>query len=376
MSERLLVSTLQASRIAPVLNICPTDDRFYQWLSEAENLMLNQGRFFGSVVEAQFCVGADNCITWPRQVQAVEQVAINGQPLDSFNGWYGFTRLLANLRPCTGCSTGSNGSGAGFGPGYGCSHLQHRLKEGTVASFATTLGENKVLRTYPSGASDVGKKMIYQGRDSNGIWVRTEIDGVVQDGEEVTLALPFVDTVTVWGPGSPVAVVKEVTDRRVLLYSYDTDTTEERALGDYEAGETRPSYRQSHVPGLACVRNCGCSTTSDAERRTTVSALVSLQHVPLTSPGDWLVLQNLSAYKAAMIAVKAWEEGDEAKGNFHFYGTQAGARNGRGVTRVVNRGGAIPLLQAELRKNTSDRTSAYVYIDETWKFPRQMAGFR
>ncbi|PTG43332.1 hypothetical protein BUY09_11605 [Staphylococcus chromogenes] len=102
---------------------------------------------------------------------------------------------------------------------------------------------------------------------------------------------------------------------------------------------------------------------------------MSLQHVELRAPGDWLVLQNLSAYKAAMMAVKAWEEGDAAKGDFYFYGTSGPSSNGRGVLRVVNRGGAIPLLNAELRKMTSDRTAAYVYVDETEKYPRTMAGF-
>jgi len=251
------------------------------------------------------------------------------------------------------------------------------MKAGTVASFATTRGANKVIRTYPTNSADVGKKIIYQGNDSNGIWVRTLIDGVMSDGEQVTLALPFVDTVTVWGPGAPVAVQKEVTVQRVLVYEYDTVLTTERALADYQPGETRPTYRQSYIQGARF--NQGCCNRADSEdtdRRTTLTALVSLQHVELRSPSDWLVLQNLDAYESAMMAVKAREERDYAGFEFLFYGTSASPKNGRGVNRVVNRGGAIPLLQSEQRKMSGDRTAIYLYVDETQRFPATMLGFR
>lgn len=373
MSQRLRVANLQASRIPASLNICPEDERFYQWLNEAENLMLGQGRWWGSVQEAQFCV-LDGCITWPRQVATVERIAVCGQPIPMENGWYGYTRLVANLRPCPDCGTCSS-SGARQ---CACGHYQGRMREDTVASFATTIGANKVIRSYAMSPADAGKTIIYQGRDANGVWVRSTIDGTVQDGEQVTLNLPFVDTVTVWGPGSPTAVVKEVTTNRVLVYEYDTVTALERQLAEYEAGETEPSYRVTYIPGLVGAGGCSCGSgcVGGDTTRKTVTALVSLQHVDVSAPSDWLVLQNLSAYKAAMMAVKAWEEGDAARGDFYFYGTQAGGRNARGVTRVVNRGGAIPLLQAELRKMTGDRTNAFVTLDESNTFPRHMAGFR
>lgn len=365
MSQKLLFSDLQNSRIPTSLNICPDDERMYAWYNEADNLLLNQGRWIGSVVEAQFCLD-NGCVVWPRQVAAIEQIMVCGKPIPIQNAWYAYTRQIAQLHECPGCH--------GFNRGHsnGCGHLQMRMKETPACSFATTLGANKLIRSYPGSGADIGKKIIYQGKDINGIWVRTLIDGVMQDGEQVMLSLPFVDTVTTWGPGSPQAVVKEVTTARVLVYEYDTVTTQELALAEYEPGETRPSYKVSYIPGLRA-NGCHCTTTNAP---TTVTALVSLQHIDVTSPGDWLILQNLSAYKAAMIAVKAWEEGDAAKGNFYFYGTESAPKNGRGGLRVVNRGGAIPLLQAELRKQTGDRVNAMIYTDEVEKFPRTMLGFR
>ncbi len=382
MSVRLTVSDLQASRISAALNVCPDDERFYQWLNEAENLMLGQGRWWGSIAEARFCV-RDCMLTWPREVANVEQINVCGQNVDTQGGWYNFVRFL----PVTMCGASPTWAGVnanvssgrcGTGSGAYCTPglAQHVMRDGTAASFATTRGANKVIRTYPTHLADVGKTIIYQGRDSNGIWVRTVYDGDMRDGEKVTLALPFVDTATTWGPGAPVATSKDVTAMRVLVYEYDTVTTLERALADYQAGETRPTYRVSRLPGLGA-RGCCASSTDDTDAaRITVTALVSLQHVELRAPGDWLVLQNLSAYKAAMMAVKAWEEGDAARGDFYFYGTAGPSSNGRGVLRVVNRGGALPLLKAEQRKMTGDRTAIYVYADETERYARTMLGFR
>lgn len=377
MSMRLTVADMQNSRAAAALNVCPTSERFYQWLNEAEDLMLAQGRWWGSIQEAQFC-STDLCLVWPREVAAIEQVAICGQPVAIENGWYGFTRLLANLKQCNGCS-GSFNSNSTCGDRFGqcsCGHVQMRLKEGTAASFATTRGSNKVIRSYPTNSLDVGKKIRYQGYDKNGIWVRTIIDGTMQDGEQVVLQLPFVDTVTVWGDGAPMAVQKEVTAQRVLVYSYDTAAAVEKALAVYQPSETNPSYRVSYMPQGRNRGGCCGNVTEDGSSRITVTALVSLQHVDVSTPADWLVLQNRSAYKAAMMAVKAWEQGDVAMGNYYFYGSESAPKNARGPLRVVNRGGAIPLLQAELRKMNSDRVNGFIYTDETNKLVNTMLGFR
>lgn len=361
---------LKASRTRDVLGVCPDDPRFAQWANEAQSLMLNQGRFWGSVIRAQFCV-TDGCIVLAREIGTVEQLALCGTPVKITNNWYNFQSLVARVESCDGCSTG-NCSG---GRCNRCGSL-HAEDHNPRVSFSTTLGVDNKIRTYLTVLSDVGKKIIFQGRDLNGIWVRTLIDGVMSDGEQVTLANPFVDTVTVWGAGNPVGVIKEPTAGRVEVYSILPATAAERLLAKYQPSETRPMYRSLFIPGLSGVTCCGCTDTDSDTSRRTVTAIVSLQHIPIEVDNDWLIFQNLPAYKAAMIAVKAWEGEDSAKGNYHFYGTQAAPKNGRNSQRVVNRGGAIPLLQAELRKMTGDRVETMVYLEETNGFQRQMAGFR
>lgn len=362
MSRLLTWSDIEASRIPTTLGVCPGDSRLKQWFNEAEDRMLSQGRWWGSVRRTQFCVQS-GCIVFPREIATIEQIALCGNPIRITNNWYNFSRLLTRVESCDSCE-GSSGA---------CGHL-HAEDHNTVASYATTIGTDKKIRTYLTNVGDVGKTIIYQGRDSNGIWVRTLIDGVMSDGEEVTLVNPFVDTVTVWGSGAPVAVIKEATVGRLLVYSVVGST--ERALAGYQPSETHPMYRSMLIPGFCNVHCCNCTEDADGNENRTITAIASLQHVPIETDNDWLIFQNLSAYKEAMIAVVAWEDNNDAKGNYHFFGTQASSRNARGVMRVVNRGGAIPLLQSELRKMTGDRVTTNVYLDETNRLQNDLIGFR
>jgi hypothetical protein len=374
MSQLLTVASLKNSRIPAQLTVCADDPRFLQWLNSAQELLLSQGRWWGSIKGAQFCLD-NGCITWPREVAVIEQVAVCGSPMPVSSMWYQYQRNLARVGHCNGCS-GSSGSSSACGSAgtFNCGHFR-MIEHGTAASYSTTRGQNKTIRTYISSLQDVGKTVIYQGYDKNGIWVRTQVGGVWIDGEQVTLANPFVDTTTIWNPGAPTGVLKEATVQRVLVYEHNVDTDLDRQIATYQPDETKPYYRVSYIPGFEQIRCCGCST-NDVTPRRTVNAVVSLQHVDLVNDDDWLIFTNRSAYQAAMMAVAAWEVGDAAKGNYYFYGTQAASSNARGSLRVVNRGGAIPLLSAELRKMSGDRTDTFVYLDETNRLQRDLIGFK
>lgn len=362
MSRRLTLAEIKASRIPTVLNLCPTDIRLLQFLNEAQERLLMQGRWWGAYQEAQFCV-TEGCIVMPREVAVIEQVSICGVPLGMQNAWGQWSHPVASCGDCDSCADST----------YSCGHSKLESR-GFAPSFKTTTSTDKKIRVYPGNIADVGKKIIFQGRDSTGNWVRTTIDGVQADGEQVTLALPFVETTTTWGPGAPTGVIKEATQYRVLVYSVVGASLV--LLADYQPSEINPMFRKYYLPGFSDITCCGCEEADDGTLQRTVNAMVSLQHVPIEVDTDWLIFQSLSAYKEAMIAVKAWEEGEETKANFHFYGTQNSPKNGRNAMRVVNRGGAIPLLQAELRKQTGDHTEVNVQLEAGNSLPRAMAGFR
>lgn len=372
---RLTVSNIKNSSIPRTLGVCPDDERLLQWLNEAEERMLNQGRWWGSVRLLNLCV-TNGCLVMPREVANIEQTAFNGQPIPIYTSWYAFTQNLARVETCNGCNAASNLSGnCGSSLYAGCGHVQMR-DQGEAVSFAVTRGSNKKIRAYPSSLADVGKKIIIQGYDHNKIWVRTSFDGSEQDGEQLTLTMPYAETSTIWSEGAPTGIIKDQTEQVVRLYSYNVDNSSEKLLATYQPTETRPTYRRYQIPLYHAIPKCYCCRNEDGEIVSTVNTIAKMAHVTLQSDNDWLVLENLSAYKAAMQAVKAYEENDLNAGNFHFFGTQAAPANVRNSRRVINRNGAIPLLNAELQTMTGGRTDAYWHAEFDNSLPCLLRGFR
>lgn len=351
MSQRLRLADIGNSRAPQVLNVCRDDPRIAQWVSAFQERALCLGRFWGSVQLAQFCIGSNGCVTLPREVAVIEAANLNGRPVNVQNIWGQFVRPHVDI---PNCSTWNN-------RGCGCCGCTTRTMEdhGTSASCDTTRDSLQKLRFYPGGASDVGKKIIVQGNDRNGVWVRTTIDGIVSDGEQVTLAVPFVDTVTIWGPGAPMAVIKEVTNYRVLVYSVNTVNAIELPIADYQPSETTPMYRVVKIPGMRRMTS-GCGTDCTVN---TLLCVVSLAHIPATVDSDFLLFTNLQAYVMGCQAEKMYEENNVVAGDALFFGNNRAPRNARGVLRHTYGMGAMPLLQAELRKQTGDRTSANIQHD-------------
>jgi len=339
--------------VPAILTVCPTDPRLAQWAMMFEERASALGRWWGTTRLVRFCL-TDGCLVLPREVAVVEKATINGMPLRTENEWFQFVRPHVSCDPKSNCFTGS----CSVCNCCGCGDvvLEDHL---TDCSFTKTIGTNKKIRTYIGGLSDVGKKVIYQGYDKNGVWIRTNFGGFVQDGEQVTLASPFVDTTTIWAAGSPTGVIKDVTDWRLLVYELDTGTIlEGKQLAIYQPDETIPTYRVMNITNFNRVG--GCSSTSTTR---TLLAIVSVNPMPIKNDNDWLLFQNLATYQDGMQAIKYWEEGNAAMGNSFFYGDAAPARNREGNPRMDFRHGAIPMLQAERRKMTGDRTTVNLQHD-------------
>lgn len=380
MSQRLRVSDLMSdtSFIAGDLGLCLPAHRakFLSYLNGAEERMQVYGRWWGSIVEAQFCVHS-GCMVWPHEVGTIEQMSVCGQPIPVENSWYAFTENLASIDSCSGGCSSENGTSCGSSRHgcHPCGHLAMRMRAKFSASFDWTRGTSKVLRFYPAHSSDVGKKIVIQGYDENNIWVRTSFDSEVQDGEQITLALPYTDTTTLWYPGSPSAIQKELTSYRVLMYEVDVNSGDERLLGDYQPSETNPEYRVSNIPGFHHHENC-CSDDDSCATPRTVTALVKLNHIPLSADRDWLLFRNQEAYREAMLAVFHWRNGNTLEGDAHFFGRVAPKQARASNQATLSKGGAIPLLRAELRSMTGDNTTVYQHIENTNTLPYLLAGFR
>lgn len=350
MSARLRVADLKASRVLVQANVCSDDSRFLQWLNSIQERALNLGRWFGTTQLMRFCA-SDGCLILPREVAVIEAAKFDGVPMRMRNQWYEFIKPHCTVSSCSlptsygRCNTSSQSCNC-----CGCLGGLDFEERDLVATYAFTNSGEKI-RAYIGGLSDVGKKIILQGFDSNGVWVRTSIGGIIQDGEQITLANPFTDSSTTWAAGSPVRVIKDPTDYRVLMFAVDSGGNETRQIADYQPTETNPMYRRMSLP-----------TECPSETRT-ITALASLQHIPLTQDNDWLLFTNLSAYEDGIMSAKYREAGDITLADAYFFGNPRPPKNARGVSRYNDGMGMIPQLEAELRKMTGDRTSVNVDYD-------------
>lgn len=321
------------------LNICPDDARLAQWVNAFELQALPYGRWWGTTQLYQSCNVSSGCMVLPRGIATIEAVKIGGRSMRFANT---FGDYLREHSPWESCGSSCDCCG--------CEPMGIR-EAGTSPTFLTTTGTNKKIRAYLSKTADIGKKIILQGYDSDGIWVRTTIDGVVQDGEELTLASPYVDSVTIWGAGNPVGVMKEETSYAVSLYSVDQDSAAEVKLAEYQATETEPSYRRVQL-------NAGCSSGCSS-----LMAIVSLDQVTIRHENDWLLFSNMEAYRQGLQSIRYRKEGNQALADAYFFGSNRSSKNARGVLRYSEGMGALPILRAELRKYTSDRTEVSIQQD-------------
>lgn len=339
------VSTIKTSRIPVNLGICPDDPRLIQWLNESREQLINRavGGWWGQTVRAKFCVD-NGCIVWPREVGFIHAIAVCGVPIQVHNGWWQFLVNVSHVENCDTCNCGCR-----------CGDVPNMSwDETTVPTQSAIRGTGKTIRIYPSDQADVGKTMIIQGYDNNNIWVRTTIDGSVQDGEEVTLALPYVDTVTEWFAGSPTGIIREPTTYRVLMYEHNVSADTDRLIATYQPDETVPNYRRSIIPGLARTRCCRVSCSCD--ELPTVEAIVKLAYAPVSVDNDWVYPGNILALKYGMLSRKRDEENDDA-----------------GAEIMLQK--ALRELKVELRANTGDITTVNVNVNKSAQFYKLTQGF-
>lgn len=279
---RLTLANLKAGRTPHVLGVCADDPRLVQWLNEAQERLMNCGRWWGTVQRALFCV-TDNCLTWPREVATIEAAAVCDEPVPIRNMWYEF-RSFGNV----------------YTPGEwrlsGCA--VELVDHGMSCTVSDISGTGKKVIAYATNPDDEGKRILVQGRDENGNWIRTEDSGSVVDGEYITLSVTGTVS-THYFDGGITGIQKDPTDYEVLLYQYDTSV--ERLLGRFQPDEVNPMYRRSYVTGATSC--CGCDYLK-------IEAIVTLQHVPVSGDLDWFILQNETALKLGALAVKLEEIGE------------------------------------------------------------------
>lgn len=282
------------SGIAQAIGINACDARFTALLNRAQLRLASMGRWWGTYVRMYVCA-TKNCMVWPRGVASVEGVSLQGKGIRLRNEWFEFGEAVRAPQTCQ-C--------------VGVNTLYDRPNVCHANQFTWTQVK---IRIYPTVAADAGAKILLQGVDTNSVPIRTSVSGTYVDGEQLTLASPFVtSTFTYTGTGLT-GVQKPVTKGRLNVYCVNVDDGTEAFLGFWEASEQNPSYRRTYLPGAAndtcdCHTSTACNTNGCDPAPTCngelMEAIVRLEPVDVSADQDWLLIANLEALKCGMKAME------------------------------------------------------------------------
>lgn len=316
------------------VNLCRDDPRFTDLVNRTSEWLTALGSWFDTTREVRLCV-TDACVVLPGNIATLLAVRACHGPRRLENEFYTF---LPTFHPDAWCNCG----------------ITFQYKD-QVPSFHA-LCAPVLLRFFAASASDCGKQITVLGYDKNAIPIRTRFNGVWQDGETVTLAAPFADTVaefTSW-----TATVKDLTNGRVTVFSHPAANDTLTPVAVYEAWETAPSYQRWRVHGYRQLAEPGCCPAN------VVEAQVKLETLAVRNDADFLPVTSRPAMEMAVMGVKAMEDGDLGRADVLLYGNRDNGRLG-----------AVPLLLNELRTRTDDRFAANVAVHGTASFNCLMRGF-
>src|SRR5688572_3174498 len=268
------MADLKNSRVPLAVGLCATDERFSDFVNEAEQRMMALGNWVGT--QGQHLMRVINGkITWPRHVLAPNAVSLCGCTLDIRDAWFEHI---------------SNGPGL---QDEACGHHQV-IDRGISVAFddvdAEGLGDKKI-RIYCDLSVDVGKTVTLQGTDENGSRVMTLVSGSWIDGEQIILA-QSPGTLSTKKYTKLLGAIKEPTSGWVRGYEVDAGTgLNTKPLFVYDPSETLPAYRRSVIAGYG---------EEDASDVRTVTAWCNLRHIdvrrdPDVNDNDYLVITSIPA---------------------------------------------------------------------------------
>lgn len=293
MPQRITLGDVRSSRLPKTINLPPNDSRVVEFVNEAVERLLAKGKWVGTYQKYQICTYS-GCLTWPRQFETIESVAVCDFPIPVRNEWFEFNEMGYGLRVET--------DGVGT----------QMYDRGMACTFEDIHGTDKKIKVYCDIDESPTPDILLQGYNEDGNWIRTLVSGDYIDGEYVTPTPTGALTVNKFT--SLTGVQKPVTDGMIRLYEYNTTDTTQRAIAFYEPDETRPVYRRSLISGLS--NRGSCQSNADATcNKKTVMVIAKMAFIPVRLDTDWLLISSIPALKAMCQALRKEENNlwDEAK---------------------------------------------------------------
>lgn len=297
--------------MAQRLKLVPCSTEFITLLNRAQEELAMEGRWWGTYQRLRI-LGNKSCIVWPADVAVVERLQICRDTVMVRNSWYEFEAY--EKAPALRNNDWYNNEAA-----------SQLLDRGLATTYGEWDGVLNQLRFYPTNSSDVGKRILVQGVDQNGVQVRTQdsVSGDWIDGEYVTLAYPYATTANIFQ--YPLAgLQKPITDGWVSVTTYNTITGSESQVANYHPYEQNPAYRRTYLTQSCCrllqplpVKNSDGCNSDNCWPWQIYTALVSKSFSPAYIDTDWLFISMLGALESMMRSIQLADEYDQAGANFY-----------------------------------------------------------
>ena len=285
--SRLTLGELKTKGLGDFLGLCSSDPKFTNIVNEAHSRLVKQGLFWGTYQTYQICVSSDGCLTWPRQVASIEALAVNEHPITLRNGWFEYLQTGYGVR-----TTGNSSELQLLDRGRSCVYDD-------MNDFVST------LQVYSAVEEDADARLLVQGYDENGNWIRTQDGSTWVDGEYIDIGTTVAGSSSIFT--AITGVQKPVTNGPVYL-SKVTEDSIVVPIGYYESDETLPTYRRSIIPGLGNAPQYVCGSGDPLTNKRVVRAVVKLDHIDARADQDWLLIEDYSALKNACKAVQLEEQ--------------------------------------------------------------------
>lgn len=282
------------ARTAGTTGMPVTNPQLMTMFNEATQELMNEGDWPG-VVDRWHLVSTSGRTVLPPELDRLMDFTAGGVPLQIMSPWAEFVDygpgpredLLPNCRTWCSC-----GDGNVYDRGETPTVTEIPVSDGSASA---TIGP-WLIRQYanPQTAETPGAYSTIQGLDPSGLLVRSQVDGVWINGVRLGITSGSGFTETTQEFSSITAYTKPPTNSYVRITAWNG--TDEIELSNYRPNETTPSYHRYFSPYLNSLGSTSCEGTR------VILARCRRRFVPVTEDTDVIIIGNVLALKAMMIA--------------------------------------------------------------------------
>lgn len=285
MAQRLRLYDCRNSRLPSLVGLCQADiTEIANYVNSAQRRLIyakeagDEG-WHGTFAEIAFNVSRTTpYITLPNDIARLESVVVCDRPVALNNQFFEYLEF-----------------GNGRYPKH--FHCNRAVPQGFMRNSVPTfvdLSATGYIAVYPTDAQDIGKTVLVQGYDQNGMTIYSQnVLGQNVTGAFMTLTQPFVQSAMQFKP--PITgIQKDITVGPVSFYQVDPNTAEQTLLLTMQPNEMTAAYRRYYFSELPCTC-CGSTSPSEVPQPIQVRAIAKLDLVPVVADTDYTLISNLEA---------------------------------------------------------------------------------